>query len=114
MFLILLNLALNDWSGRFSRKEFIIVFLLTWVLSMIVSIVSAGVVAVDESLAILTFLMLYSMVIIVIFGSVVRRLHDMDKSGWNALIHLIPFINLIFLCYMLFVPSKEVGETRWG
>lgn len=38
-----------------------------------------------------------------------RRAHDFDKSGWWALLSLIPLVNLIFL----FIPGTD-GENRYG
>lgn len=43
----------------------------------------------------------------------VRRLHDVGKSGWMYLIVLIPIIGYIWLLVLLFTDS-EVGENKWG
>lgn len=43
----------------------------------------------------------------------IRRLHDLDKSGWFMLVTLIPFVNLIFLLYLWFMPGT-VGYNRFG
>lgn len=32
----------------------------------------------------------------------VRRLHDMEKSGWWALLQLIPIVNFFFFVYLFF------------
>lgn len=44
---------------------------------------------------------------------VIRRLHDLDKSGWFALIAIIPLIGFIFSIYLFFAPGT-VGYNRYG
>ena len=39
----------------------------------------------------------------------IRRAHDFHKSGWWALLSLIPLVNLIFV----FIPGTD-GENRYG
>lgn len=43
----------------------------------------------------------------------VRRLHDIDKSGWWLLIGLIPLIGFIFVL-IWFCTKGSVGENRFG
>ncbi|HCY45877.1 MAG TPA: DUF805 domain-containing protein [Flavobacteriales bacterium] len=44
---------------------------------------------------------------------IVRRLHDVDKSGWMFLIPLIPLVGNIWLLVLLVTDSKP-GENKWG
>ena len=44
---------------------------------------------------------------------VIRRLHDLDKSGWFALITIIPVVGFIFSIYLFFAPGT-VGYNRFG
>jgi len=44
---------------------------------------------------------------------IIRRLHDMDKSGWFALLTFVPIVNVIFSIAMFFVPGT-VGYNRYG
>lgn len=46
-------------------------------------------------------------------GVAVRRLHDVDKSGWWLFISLIPLIGAILLIYWYIKPSQE-GTNRYG
>ena len=46
-------------------------------------------------------------------GAVVRRLHDVGKSGWMYLIILIPLIGIIWLLVLLVKDSQE-GENIYG
>ncbi len=44
---------------------------------------------------------------------VVRRLHDVGKSGWFYLIILIPLIGAIWMLVLL-VSNGDVGENKYG
>jgi uncharacterized membrane protein YhaH (DUF805 family) len=43
----------------------------------------------------------------------VKRLHDLNMSGWFYWLSLIPLVNLIFGLYMLFARGT-VGPNRYG
>ena len=47
------------------------------------------------------------------FGVGVRRLHDLDKSGWWLLISLIPVVGFIILVFW-FVQQGTRAENRFG
>ncbi len=50
------------------------------------------------------------------FGSAmlqIRRLHDMDKSGWFVLLSAVPGINCLFGIYLLLVKGTD-GTNRYG
>ncbi len=54
-------------------------------------------------------------IVAVAFGLwlVVYRLHDLGKSGWFALIYLIPCIDFLFLLYLFFKKGDETSN-RYG
>ena len=60
---------------------------------------------------------LYSLYSIVVFipglAVLVRRLHDVGKSGWMFFIALIPIIGAIWLLVLLATDS-EAGSNKWG
>lgn len=43
----------------------------------------------------------------------VRRLHDVGKSGWFYFIVLIPLVGAIWLL-VLFCTDGDQGENKWG
>ena len=43
----------------------------------------------------------------------VRRLHDLDMSGWYMLITLIPLIGAVFSLYVLLKPG-QTSDNRFG
>jgi uncharacterized membrane protein YhaH (DUF805 family) len=44
---------------------------------------------------------------------IVRRLHDIGKSGWFILISLLPVIGNIFLIYLMFAKGEE-EDNKYG
>lgn len=42
----------------------------------------------------------------------IRRLHDTDRSGWWALLALLPLANLVLLAFMFFDGTQ--GVNRFG
>jgi uncharacterized membrane protein YhaH (DUF805 family) len=57
---------------------------------------------------------LYSLVVILPgLGVSVRRLHDVNKSGWFLFISLIPFIGAIWLL-VLFCQEGTRGDNSYG
>jgi uncharacterized membrane protein YhaH (DUF805 family) len=51
----------------------------------------------------------YLIVLVVVVLLTIQRCHDMDKSGWMALLLIVPLVNFIFW----FIPGTE-GENRFG
>lgn len=43
----------------------------------------------------------------------VRRLHDLDLSGWWMLLMLVPLVNIFFALYMLFFKGTD-GPNQYG
>lgn len=43
----------------------------------------------------------------------IRRLHDLNKTGWFCLLMMIPAINAPFAIYLLFAPGT-VGANQYG
>ena len=47
------------------------------------------------------------------FMLMIRRLHDLNKSGWFALLAIVPVIGMIFSVY-LFCAAGQVGWNQYG
>lgn len=47
------------------------------------------------------------------WGVGIRRLHDVNKSGWNMLWVLLPIIGWFYL-FVLGVRNGDVGENQYG
>ena len=111
-----------DFNGRSSRKEF-------WNFSVInvVSLLVAGVLDLAMGTAFnveirhtpigLPFGYIFMAFVLIIFipslSLTVRRLHDIDKSGWNLLIALIPLLGVLWFFDMMLTHSIS-ERNRYG
>ncbi|MGB9429070.1 MAG: DUF805 domain-containing protein [Gammaproteobacteria bacterium] len=62
-----------------------------------------------------TTVSIISYIFLVVMGILftIRRLHDMNASGWWTLLMLVPLGNIIFILVLLFTPGT-IGENRYG
>ena len=51
--------------------------------------------------------------VVVTSSFIVRRCHDLDKSGYWGLLVLIPIVNFFFLLYLLFA-NGTAGGNHYG
>jgi uncharacterized membrane protein YhaH (DUF805 family) len=112
-----------DFKGRARRTEY-------WMFTLF-SFIFLAVAAVIDNVVGLTFkfddaygnpvpiyygyiYVLYSLfVLIPSLAVMVRRLHDVGKSGWMFLICLIPIVGTIWMLVLLCTDSKP-GSNKWG
>lgn len=94
------------FSGRSSRSEYWW-WMLAGILFQIICIIIAvlGNVGVAAIFPILLVLPTATMI--------VRRLHDLEKSGWWFLIVLIPLVGMLYLIY-LFIQEGDMNENIYG
>ncbi len=115
--------TLNGRWNRLNRLRYFLYSLLVVVLILVFAIafgVALGLAGVaEEDLAEGGSLFLVTQILFGGFGmwtSIclgVKRLHDLDKTGWLWLILLIPLLGIIFWFYLLFAPGTR-GENRFG
>ncbi|HYH74415.1 MAG TPA: DUF805 domain-containing protein [Candidatus Saccharimonadales bacterium] len=48
--------------------------------------------------------------VIVSVSLVVRRLHDLNLSGWGALLYCVPLVGLLLILFLFFKPGKEPNK----
>jgi len=106
-----------DFVGRSSRSEF-----WYWVLFSVVAYIgfASGLLVasqlnilrlIPEAAGVLTTV--FSLVLILGLAVGVRRLHDIDRSGWSLLIGLIPLIGNFFLIIWL-ATAGDGGANEYG
>ena len=107
-----------NFSGRARRREY-------WMYVLVQSIIMIGLMILDSILGLdfelqgisLGYGYLYSIGGIVHFipslAVLVRRLHDVGKSGWFYFIGLIPLIGAIWLL-ILFCTEGQKQDNKWG
>ena len=104
------------FEGRLNRKPYILrqlcllgsVIVIAFLTAFILALMGSAEDDIQIIIQIVIIPAMYSFPLLTI-----RRLHDLDKSGWLYLIMLVPIINLIFLVYLLFVKGT-VGSNRYG
>jgi uncharacterized membrane protein YhaH (DUF805 family) len=103
-----------DFSGRARRSEY-------WYFALFNMIFVICAMILDNVLGIalegIGYGPIYLLYVLAMFipgvAVVVRRLHDVGKSGWIYFIVLIPIIGAIWLIVLLFTESQQ-GENKWG
>lgn len=108
------------FSGRARRSEYWFWVLFVFLLSIATQVIDGFLVApalglmpfqgaAGQPLSMLTNLIL----LIPNLAVAVRRLHDVDRSGWWLLIILVPILGVIVLIYW-FVTRGTVGPNTYG
>lgn len=99
-----------DFSGRAARSEFWWFILFTIIVGFVLGFL-AGLTGNNSVMAIAQLIPL--IFVLPTIAVAVRRLHDIDKSGWFYLLILIPIVGPILLIYW-FVQPGTVGPNRFG
>lgn len=104
------------FSGREGRKEYWMFVLINFIISLVIGLAESALgwkftVGIGEigilSCIYCLFIFIPSLAIMV------RRLHDIDKSGWLVLLELIPVVGSIILI-VFFCMKGTVGDNRYG
>jgi uncharacterized membrane protein YhaH (DUF805 family) len=98
-----------NFSGRARRTEY-------WMFTLINTLISIGLMIitqfVDQRLSVLN--VIYSLALLIpALAVIVRRLHDVNKSGWMYLLMLLPIIGWIWILVLLFTEGTR-GENKYG
>lgn len=103
-----------QFQGRSRRKEF-------WFFTLINAFISMACGMVDTTLQLPTVVEGYGILaalyaafaFIPTVAVTVRRLHDQDRTGWWALIMLIPIVGILVLLYFM-LQDSTAGSNRFG
>jgi uncharacterized membrane protein YhaH (DUF805 family) len=93
-----------EFKGRASRSEYWLFFLFNFLV-----ILTAMLLRDDGSIVVLAWLGLA----IPNLAVGVRRLHDINMSGWWLLLSLIPFLGSLIMFVFALIPGTE-GDNRFG
>lgn len=98
----------TEFKGRASRKEYwlfqLMYFIIMWAVSFVGEMIDGEMMGETVRLIIGLAILLPSI------GVLVRRLHDTDRSGWWALLGLIPLANIVLLIFTV-LPTKPYDNT---
>ena len=98
-----------DFNGRSSRSEYWWAYLGIILIAFVVGLVSG---LLGETIGGFIFLIFYLAILVPSIAIGVRRLHDLDKSGWFYLLALVPLVSLILLVW--FCMKGTDGPNRFG
>lgn len=104
-------------AGRFGRASYIIyIFGLYFALMLIVAVVTAMASSLGEvasvivgGVGIIAYLGFFALAIIFM----IRRLHDLNWSGWLSVLTLVPVVNLVIAIPCLFFSGTK-GPNNYG
>ena len=96
-----------NFTGRDSRKEYWMFYLMYMILTIIVSVADAMLGL--NGMAVLPVVLL-SIIPSIAIGA--RRLHDIGKTGWWQLLYLIPLLGLVPFIMLMLAGNKE--ENKFG
>ncbi len=104
----------GDFQGRARRKEYWM-FGLFNLIFIIVAVVLDNILGITiGNSGIGPIYLFYSLMLFIPGLSVlVRRLHDVGKSGWMVFISFIPIVGAIWL-FVLLVTDSQSGENQYG
>jgi uncharacterized membrane protein YhaH (DUF805 family) len=102
------------FGGRSRRKEYWYFVLFSLVVSLVLSAIDALLGTFSSSTNVGLLGGIYGLAIIIPSIAVsVRRLHDIDRTGWWVLISLVPVIGTIVLLVFAVLDGTP-GENRFG
>ena len=94
------------FSGRSSRSEY-----WWWMLASILFQIICTIIAVLGNVGVAAIFPI--LLVLPTATMIVRRLHDLEKSGWWFLIVLIPLFGILYLIY-LFIQEGDMNENIYG
>ena len=106
----------GTFSGRARRKEYWMFFLVNVVIEIVIGIISGILGSISKDLIIVGTIItgLYGLFIFVpALACVVRRLHDVNKSGAWIFISLVPIVGAIWLLVLLCTEGTR-GANNFG
>ena len=104
----------NDFNGRARRKEYWMFVLINLLFSMVAAFLDRMFGIAWTDLGYGPLYLIYGLILFIpSLAVLVRRLHDIGKSGWMVLISFIPLIGVFWLLFLLVTDSSPY-ENQYG
>lgn len=119
-------------SGRITRRTYILRVLGRWAVSIVILLlflivgtimdyvllqfpngIISFVLYVFEFVYVALLLSLLILYFVVTIAQEIKRLHDLNHSGWWSLARMIPLVYIIYFLWLLFIDGT-VGQNRYG
>jgi len=102
-----------DLNSRIGRLRYLAYGLGLVLLCVVPAFIGGMLMAVSAVLGTVFLGLIYIAMLVLSIAFGVRRLHDLDKSGWWLLLMIVPLANLGLAIYLLFFAGT-IGENRFG
>lgn len=102
-----MNAFNSIFKGKLTRKQFLIRWLMGFVLVVASFVFILTSYNNEESIAGLLLLLVIIIFWLYAISLYIRRLHDLGNSGWWTFLVLVPFVNVGLFIYLLFFPSVK-------
>lgn len=96
------------FTGRSRRKEFWMFFLVNAIIATVSSFIEMSLFNSE-----IVYLVYSLVVFLPLIAVSIRRLHDIDRTGWWLMIAFIPLIGIIILI-VFNVTKGTIGENKYG
>lgn len=115
-------------KGRFGRLSYlawlfvasIMVYIAIFIVAIIFGVSTAAIGQAESGafggisiVSVIIFAVLYIALIYFLFVFTIRRLHDLNKTGWLSLLIIVPLVNIVFGLYILFAKGTQ-GVNNYG
>lgn len=67
----------------------------------------------NSFILILAMIVFFPILCYAAFVPAIRRLNDLNRSGWLCLLMMVPYLNILFGLYLMFAPGDE-GYNDYG
>jgi uncharacterized membrane protein YhaH (DUF805 family) len=102
------------FSGRSRRKEYWYFVLFVVIINIVLNIIDSLIGTYNRSAGVGLLTSIFNLAVLIPSIAVsVRRLHDIDRTGWWVLISLVPLIGWIVLL-VFHVQDSTPGTNRYG
>ena len=98
--------------GRLSRSQFLIALVSLELVTFLIGLLCTSLFFLGP----LKYIVLIGCALACVYGSfvvIIKRLHDIDLTGWFSVIIYIPVLNLFFFFYLLLKKGDE-GKNQFG
>lgn len=105
-----------NFSGRARRSEYWYFILCNALIKLVLGLITVAIIKASNTMGIIgvVLIILYSFAMVVPnLAVVVRRLHDVGKSGWFYFVSFIPLVGQIWIL-ALFCTEGNRGENKYG
>lgn len=113
------NLQKNDSPlsphGRFGRLSYLGWNMLMGFVAIFLMMFASSIIDKDISYIslIITIVIIYIPMLYFTFVFAIRRLHDLNQTGWLSVLILIPVLNILIAIYLVFFKGTE-GNNQYG